>query len=125
MSDQAAVSPDIPLYAHPATAGRAESITDEGARWRWTGSSWELIDPPSTHTEAIQFHRVVVPLMERVLALAGSPTDRGEAVDQLWSMEGCSRSTLEQMLVLLGSSDDSLHRIAGELVLAALRRIED
>src|SRR5690606_721690 len=124
MNDQDAVPPDIPFYAHPDAAGRAESFTEDGARWRWTGSTWRLIDAPGTHAEVIHFQRVLLPLMDHVIAIARTTTNREEAVDQIWSMEGCNPSTLEKLRVLLGSSDDLLHRTASKLVVAALQRTE-
>jgi hypothetical protein len=59
-----ATPPPMPQFAHPSLAGKVETITDDGARWRWTGEGWTLISPPGTHSAEVEFDLAVTKTLD-------------------------------------------------------------
>jgi hypothetical protein len=101
--------PPLPEYAHPGLAGKVVTTTHDGARWRWNGSDWELLDPPGTDQDAIRQHRLVDPLLALATNLARAETPDQEAIAALLDIPGRDRAALLEAAALCeGSSSERL-----------------
>jgi hypothetical protein len=94
--------PPPPAYAHPKLAGNAWIVTDDGARWLWNGSGWELVDPPGTHQDAIRQHSVVRPLLDLATRCARDRVDPDLAVSQLRDLAGSDTSAFSEAAAMIG-----------------------
>lgn len=120
MSEGKPEPPDPPRYAHPDTAGKAEAVTSDGARWRWTGQEWNLIAAPGTNADVVHRHEGVMPLLELAISLARNAVPAAEGAKRLWATEGCSHAALRDVYGLLESTSVPLHDRANAFVEAAL-----
>lgn len=83
----------------------------DGSRWRWNGSSWDLVDPPGTHQDAIHRHDLVVPLLSLAGQLDRDRVDEAEAIAALLAFPGCDRAALLEAAAMVEAGDERSRRI--------------
>jgi hypothetical protein len=108
--------PPLPKRPNADLAGKVLTWAEDGALWRWTGSAWDLIDPPGTHTEAIRHSEIVVPLLSLAGQLDRDGISEGKAIEELLAFPGCDPAALYDAAAMVSDSSNERARRVGELL---------
>jgi hypothetical protein len=109
------VSPDVASW-------KVLQVTEDGARWRWAGIEWEMVDPPGTDEAAIRHHQIVAPLLDLAGRLDRDEPSEEAAIAALLALPGCDRSALIDAAAMLGKSANSKVQRVEALLRSAAER---
>ena len=115
--------PPRPRDPNPDFAARVHQTEEDGSLWRWTGSSWVMIDPPGTNVQAVRHHQVVMPFLSLAAELNDSGITVSEAAEALRAHPGCDREALLEAAAMYPDSATDrarqVHDLLSRLLLAS------